>query len=96
MSRTRRNTTPEYRAEVVALIKKTGKSPEQVARELDLTESAVRKWFNRAEAQAGGTPPNLNESERHELLRLRKENQQLQMERDFLKKAAAFFAKESK
>lgn len=96
MSRTRRTSTPEYRAEVVALIRRTGKSPEQVARELNLTETAVRKWFKRAEAEAGGTTPKLNEAEHQELLRLRKENQQLLMERDFLKKAAAFFAKESK
>ena len=96
MSRPRRTTTPEYRAEVVELIRKTGKSPEQVARELGLTETAVRKWFSRATTEAEGSQPKLNESERVELLRLRKENQQLQMERDFLKKAAAFFAKESK
>jgi transposase len=95
--RPRRSFTPEYKAEVVALVKKSGKSAEQIAEELDLTATAVRSWCNAAEVkEAHGDRKPLAETERAELLRLRKENQRLQMERDFLKKAAAFFAKESK
>jgi transposase len=66
-----------------------------VAKDLDLTESALRNWVNEAKASEKPRPAEaLSAAEREELLRLRKENRQLQMERDFLKKAAAFFAKE--
>jgi len=68
----------------------------QVARDLDLTETAVRKWVSRAEIDAGNGPPGaLTTAEREELTRLRRENKRLLMEREILKKAAAFFAKES-
>lgn len=94
--RTRRTFTAEYKAEVVALVKKSGKTAERIARELGLTSSSVRKWVKDADAEfeRGNRKPT-GESEREELLRLRKELQQVRMERDFLKKAAAFFAKES-
>ena len=69
----------------------------QVVRDLDLTESAVRNWIKQAEIDAGrGAPGALTSSEREELQRLRRENRQLEMERDILKKATAFFAKESR
>ena len=70
--------------------KKTGTSIAQVAENLDLTESALRKWVE-ANNGSGQAP----ESDQAELQRLRREVQQLRMERDFLKKAAAFFAKET-
>ena len=92
--RARRSFTAEFKAEAVALVKKSGKSVGQVAKELDLTETSLREWVARIEAAAaprGG----LTESERDELVRLRKDFLRVQMERDFLKKAA-FFAKESK
>jgi transposase len=67
-----------------------------VARELDLTESALRMWVERARADRGtGKPGVLTTAEREELGRLRKEVRTLRMERDILKKAAAFFAKEN-
>jgi transposase len=95
--RPRRSFSREYKAEVVALIRKSGKSPELIATELGLTATAVRRWFSEAEAGASGANSGqLGQNEREELRRLRKENLRLQMERDFLKKAAAFFAKESK
>jgi len=95
--RKRRSFTPEFKAEAVALVQRSGKSVGQVAKELDLTETALRDWIRKAE---GGPPRRraeaLSEEEREELIRLRRENQRLTQEREFLKKAAAFFAKESK
>jgi transposase len=67
-----------------------------VAIDLDLTETALREWVRRAEVDAGKGPPGaLTTTEREELTRLRRENKRLQMERDILKAAATFFAKES-
>ena len=98
--RKRRSFTPEFKAEAVALVKRSGKSVGQIAKELDLTETALREWVRKAEGTPGRSrgdgDEQLGEDEREELRRLRKENQQLKMEREFLKKAAAFFAKESK
>ena len=97
MPRKRRSFSAEYKAEVVELVRTSGKSAGQVARELDLTETAVRKWVARAEVDAGSGPEGvLSSDEREELRRLRRENTQLRMEREILKKATAFFAKESK
>lgn len=90
--RKRRSFTTEFRAEAVRLVREGSKSLPQVAKELDLTESALRLWVQRAEGQVPAGA--LGEVEREELVRLRKDNRQLLMERDFLKKAAAFFAKE--
>lgn len=94
--RPRRSFTPEFKAEAVALVRSSGRPVAQIARELDLTENALREWLKYDEERKarGGEP--LGESERAELLRLRKDLQRVSMERDFLKKAAAFFAKESK
>lgn len=95
--RKRRSFTPEFKAEAVALVKRSGKSIGQVAKELDLTETALRDWVRKADGGPSRSRSEaLPEEEREELVRLRRENQQLKLERDFLKKAAAFFAKESK
>jgi len=94
--RVRRSFTDEFKAGAVRLVMDGGKSVGQAARELDLTESALRMWVERARADRGtGRPGVLTTAEREELARLRKENRTLRMERDILKKAAAFFAKES-
>jgi transposase-like protein len=94
--RKRRSFTPEYKAEVVNLAATSGKSPGQVASELDLTETAVRSWIKQAEIDAGKGPRGaLTTSEREELAMLRRENKTLKMEREILKKATAFFAKET-
>ncbi len=91
--RARRQFTDEYKAEAVSLVRTSGKTLSQVARDLDLTESALRLWVERA--QRGADPASeLSPSERQELVQLRKENRVLRMERELLKKAAAFFAKE--
>ena len=95
MSKKRRQFSEEYKAEVVALVE-SGKSVASVARELDLSESAVDRWVKKA--RAAKSPPDgpLSTDERVELALLRKENARLKMEREILKKAAAFFASESK
>ena len=95
MPRPRRFFPPEYKAEVVELIRSTGKSVGQVARELDLTETAVREWVKRAELDAGRRSDGLTTTEPDELRRLRRENRDLREEREILRKAAAFFARET-
>lgn len=92
--RSRRKFTAEQKAAAVRLVRETG-SISQVARDLDLTESALRNWVKQAEIDEGSGPAGaLSSEEKEELRRLRAENRRLQMERDFLKKAAAFFAKD--
>jgi transposase len=87
----------EYKAEVVKLIRESDKSIGAVARDLDLTETAVRRWVQQAEIDSGGGPAGaLTTAERGELAQLRKRVKTLEMEREILKKATAFFAKESK
>jgi transposase len=94
--RKRRVFTQEQKAAAVEHVKSTGKTVYQAAQDLDLTETALRRWIAEAERQACPVVAGeLSVEEREELRRLRRENQRLQMERDFLKKAAAFFAKES-
>ena len=93
--RKRRSFNAEFKAEAVRLVREGGKSVPQVAKDLELTDSALRNWVKQAEVDEGKGPTGaLTSAEREELTRLRKENRQLMMERDFLKKAAAFFAKE--
>ena len=93
-SRARRTFTAEFKAETVGLIRSSGKSIGQVCRDLDLTETAVRRWVQQAEVDAGQRP-GLTSAEREELGRLRREVRVLREEREILKKAAAFFAKET-
>ena len=94
--RVRRSFTDEFKAGAVRLVIDESKSVGQVARELDLTESALRMWVERARADRGtGKPGVLTTAEREELGRLRKDVRTLRMERDILKRAAAFFAKEN-
>ena len=92
--RKRRKFTAEFKAEVVGLVRSTGKTVGQVARELDLTETAVRAWVRQAAIDKKRDPQGpLTSEERAELTRLRRELKTTTMERDFLRKAAAFFAK---
>ena len=94
-SRVRRSFTAEYKAQAVELVRAGGKSAGQVAKDLDLAGSALRDWVKQADDVAT-TGKLVDEDERAELKRLREENRELRMQRDFLNKAAAFFAKESK
>lgn len=94
--RKRRAFTDEFKAGTVRLIRESGKSIAVVAQELGLTESAVRAWVRQAGIDAGHGPAGaLTTAEREELGRLRREVRTVRMERDILKKATAFFAKES-
>lgn len=94
MPRKRRQFTHEFKLETVKLVKQGPRSLAQVARDLDLTESALRNWVRQFDIDAG-TREGTTTPERDELRRLRAEVQQLRRERELLKKAAAFFAKES-
>jgi transposase len=95
--RTRRSFSDEFKAGAVKLVLDEGKTVTQVARDLDLTVSSLRNWVERARADRGkGKPGVLTTAEREELAKLRKENRELRMEREILKKAAAFFAKENR
>jgi len=93
--RVRRSFTEEFKAGAVRLVLDEGKMVARVARDLDLTASALRTWVERARADRTNGRTGLTTAEREELSRLRKECRELRMERDILKKAAAFFAKES-
>lgn len=96
-NRPRRSFSEEFKANAVRLVLEEGQSVCAAARDLDLTESSLRNWVERARADVGkGKPGALTSAEREELSRLRKENRILQEEREILKKAAAFFAKQSR
>ena len=94
--RKRRAFTPEFKREAVGLTKVGDRTIGKVASDLDLTETALREWVKKGDAAAAASPPGaLTAAEREELLRLRKLVKRLEMEREILKKAAAFFARES-
>jgi transposase len=92
--RARRSFSAQFKAETVELIRTSGKTIGQVCRDLDLTETAVRRWVQQVEIDAGKRP-GLTTAERAALAELRRENRILREEREILKKAAAFFAKET-
>src|SRR5438876_8492671 len=91
--RPRRRFDDDFKAQAVRLVLDEGKSVGAVARDLDLTETALRAWVKRARADRTHGRTGLTTAEREELARLRKENRVLRTEREILKKAAAFFAK---
>ncbi len=91
-----RRHAPEFKAEVVGLVRSGGKTVAEVARDLGLADSLVRGWITQAES--GGAvdqTPSLSASEKEELTHLRREVKTLRMEREILKRAATFFAKEN-
>ncbi len=91
--RSRRSFTDEFKAGAVRLVLDEGKTIPKVARDLDLTESALRLWVERARADRSKGKTGLTTAEREELARLRKQLREVTMERDILKEAAAYFAK---
>ena len=92
----RRKFSPEFKAEAVKVFKESGKSLAEVADDLDINPSSLSNWSKQAEIDAGQGPADaLTTDEKEELRRLRRENKTLKMEREILKKATAFFAKES-
>ncbi len=86
--------TPEFRREAVQLVQSTDRSIAQVALDLGISNQTLRNWIKQADVDAGRRE-GLSTDEREELRRLRRENRTLLQEREFLKKAAAFFARES-
>jgi transposase len=92
--RPRRSYTDEFKAGAVRLVIDEGKTVMQVARDLDLTPSALRLWVDQARADSGkGKSGSLTSSERQELTKLRKQVRELEMERALLKKWVAYTAK---
>ena len=85
----------EFRAEAVRLVREGGRNPRQLAADLGCSEASISGWLKQADLDAGQRHDGLTTAERDELRQLRAENRVLKMERDLLKKAAAFFAKES-
>jgi transposase len=93
--RTRRKFTDEFKRRAVDLVLKQGVSATQAARDLGIYESSLGNWVKQAKIDQGKGPPGaLTSDELAELRQLRKENRILKEEREILKKAAAFFAKE--
>ncbi len=93
--RPRRSFSKEFKKDAVDLVRSSGKTIAEVARDLDLTESALREWVRQADVD-DGRRDGLATAEREELARLRKEVRVLREERDILKRAAAFFARETR
>ncbi|MGR6923784.1 transposase [[Actinomadura] parvosata] len=93
--RPRRSFTPEFKAEIVELCRRGDRSIREVARDFDLTETAVRQWVRQAEIDEGQRD-GLTSSEREELTALRRENRRLREDVDVLKRATAFFVRETR
>jgi transposase len=93
--RTRPPYSEEFKRQAIELVRLTGKSQRRVAEDLGISDVSLRHWIRDAQIEAGDREPDLSGDEREELQRLRRENQTLRMEREILKKAAAFFARET-
>jgi transposase len=94
MAKTRPPYRPEFRRQIIELVR-TGRSPDELAKEFEPTAQSIRNWVAQAERDAGRRNDGLSSSERDEISRLRRENRQLRQERDILSKAAAWFARET-
>lgn len=85
---------PEYRAQIIELVR-SGRSAASVAREYEPSVQTIRNWVRQADLDEGRRSDGLTSDERAEIRKLRRENRQLKIEREILKKAAAWFAQES-
>ena len=94
MPKTRKPYPPEFREQLVALVR-SGRTPENLAREFEPTAQSISNWVAQADRDAGRRTDGLTTAERTELRQLRRENRQLKLERDILSKAAAWFAQET-
>lgn len=94
--RPRRRFADDFKEGAVRLVLDEGKTVGAVARDLDLTASALALWVKHAQAERTKGKSGLVREEREELVRLRKENRELRLERDLLKKVSALFAKDQR
>jgi len=95
MGRKRKTYPREFRRQMVELVRQ-GRSPEELAKQFDPTPQTIRNWVAQADRDEGRREDGLTTKEREELNRLRRENERLREEREILKKAAAWFAQETK
>ena len=95
MGKTRPPYPPEFRREAIRLLRSGGRSPKQLAGELGCTEQTLRNWLRQDEADRGERSDVLTSEERRRLRELERENRVLKQEREILKRAAAFFARET-
>ncbi len=95
MGKKRRSFSKDFKLEAVKLVKEGGLSASRAAKDLGVYETCLRRWMKQYEIDQGKGPAGaLTTAEKEELRRLRRENRTLRMEREVLKKATAFFAKE--
>ena len=94
MPRSRQPYPPEFREQMVALVR-AGRTPEELAEEFEPTAQTIRNWVAQADRDQGVRKDGLTTAERAELRALKREVKQLKVEREILKKAAAWFARES-
>ncbi len=94
MGKSRRPYAPAFRREMVELVR-SGRTPADLGQEFDPTAESIRNWVKQADRDEGRRRDGLTSAEHQELRRLRRENRRLQEEREILKKAAAWFARES-
>lgn len=94
MPKSRPPYAPEFRQQMIELVK-AGRSPEELSREFEPTAQTIHNWVRQIDIDAGVRSDGLTSLEREELRRLRRENKQLRIEREILKKAAAWFAQET-
>jgi transposase len=94
MPRTRKPYPPEFREQILELVR-NGRTPNELAREFEPSGETIRNWIKQAEIDAGKRQDGLTSDEKQELNRLRRENKQLRIEREILAKAAAWFARET-
>ena len=85
---------PEFRQRMIELVH-AGRTPEELSKEFEPSAQAIRNWVAQADRDAGKRSDGLTSAEREELVRLRRENKQLQLERDILSRATAWFARET-
>lgn len=95
MARTRPPYPPEFRREAIRLLRAGDRSPKQLAQELGCTEQTLRNWMRQDEADRGERSDVLSSEERSRLRELERENRVLRQEREILRRAAAFFARET-
>lgn len=95
MPRTRPSYPPEFRRQIVELVR-ADRSPGELAREFEPSANSIRHWVRQADLDEGRRSDGLTTAEREELRRLRRENRQLRLEREILAKAVAWFARETR